>query len=267
MSKLEIVYVSIDKIKPYKNNPRNNKKAIDKVAKSIREYGFKVPCVLDSNFVLITGHTRYEAAKKIGMKKIPCIIADDLSTAKANAFRIADNKVAEYSTWDMEKLKEELSKIQLEDIEFDEMGFDDDFSLEKLGLVTMEEGTDGDENEEIDEKYSSKTNIPQYDIQGLNVKLGDCIDKWKYLELIDEIENSNVSDSQKKFLKMAATRHIRFIYKNIAEYYAATDSEMQRLMEHSALVIIDIDDAIKNGFARLTKEVKEARKRDRDAGK
>ena len=66
---------------------------------------------------------------------------------------------------------------------------------------------------------------------------------------------------------MAATRHIRFIYKNIAEYYAATDSEMQRLMEHSALVIIDIDDAIKNGFARLTKEVKEARKRDRDAGK
>ena len=146
MSKLEIVYVSIDKIKPYKNNPRNNKKAIDKVAKSIREYGFKVPCVLDSNFVLITGHTRYEAAKKIGMKKIPCIIADDLSTAKANAFRIADNKVAEYSTWDMEKLKEELSKIQLEDIEFDEMGFDDDFSLEKLGLVTMEEGTDGDEN-------------------------------------------------------------------------------------------------------------------------
>ena len=149
MSKLEIVYVSIDKIKPYKNNPRNNKKAIDKVAKSIREYGFKVPCVLDSNFVLITGHTRYEAAKKIGMKKIPCIIADDLSTAKANAFRIADNKVAEYSTWDMEKLKEELSKIQLEDIEFDEMGFDDDFSLEKLGLVTMEEGTDGDENEEL----------------------------------------------------------------------------------------------------------------------
>ena len=267
MSKLEIVYVSLDKIKPYKNNPRNNKKAIDKVAKSIQEYGFKVPCVLDSNFVLITGHTRYEAAKKIGMKKIPCIIADDLSTAKANAFRIADNKVAEYSTWDMEKLKEELSKIQLEDIEFDEMGFDDDFSLEKLGLVTMEEGTDGDENEEIDEKYSSKTNIPQYDIQGLNVKLGDCIDKWKYLELIDEIENSNVSDAQKKFLKMAATRHIRFIYKNIAEYYAATDSEMQRLMEHSALVIIDIDDAIKNGFARLTKEVKAARKRDRDAGK
>ena len=96
--------------------------------------------------------------------------------------------------------------------------------------------------------------------------MSDCVDKLKYLELIEEIENSNVSDAQKKFLKMAATRHIRFIYKNIAEYYASADSEMQRLMEHSALVIIDIDDAIKNGFARLTKEVKAARKRDRDAG-
>ena len=96
-NKMEIVYVAIEKIKPYKNNPRNNKKAIDKVAKSIQEYGFKVPCVLDSNFVLITGHTRYEAAKKIGMKKIPCIIADDLSQDKVREFRIADNKNIERS--------------------------------------------------------------------------------------------------------------------------------------------------------------------------
>ena len=124
MKKMEIVYVSLDKIKPYKNNPRNNKKAVAKVARSIKEYGFKVPCVLDKNFTLITGHTRYEAAKKIGMKKIPCIIADDLSTAKANAFRIADNKVGEFSQWDMDKLKDELSKLSLEDISFEDLGFD-----------------------------------------------------------------------------------------------------------------------------------------------
>lgn len=261
-NKLEIVYVSLDKIKPYKNNPRNNTKAINKVAKSIKLYGFKVPCVLDSNYVLITGHTRYEAAKKLKLKRIPCIIASDLNKAKADAFRIADNKVAEYSTWDMTKLKEELSKIQLEDIEFDDMGFDNDFSIEKLGLVDMPEGSDGNEDEAETGKYSTKTNIPQYEIQGLNIKLSDCIDKQKYLELLKEIENSTVSDAQKKFLKLAATRHIRFVYKNIAEYYASTNSEMQRLMEHSALVIIDIDDAIRNGYARLTKEVMAARKRD-----
>ena len=262
MNKLEIVYVAVEKIKPYANNPRINKKAVEKVMKSIQAYGFKVPCVLDKNYLLITGHTRWEAAKRLKMKRIPCIIASDLNKAKADAFRIADNKVAEYSTWDMTKLKEELSKIQLEDIEFDDIGFDNDFSIEKLGLVDMPEGSDGDEGEIETEKYSTKTNIPQYEIQGLNIKLSDCIDKQKYVELLKEIENSTVSDAQKKFLKLAATRHIRFIYKNIAEYYASTNSEMQRLMEHSALVIIDIDDAIRNGYARLTKEVMAARKRD-----
>ena len=262
MNKLEIVYVAVEKIKPYANNPRINKKAVEKVMKSIQAYGFKVPCVLDKNYLLITGHTRWEAAKRLKMKRIPCIIASDLNKAKADAFRIADNKVAEYSTWDMTKLKEELSKIQLEDIEFDDMGFDNDFSIEKLGLVDMPEGSDGDEDGTETEKYSTKTNIPQYEIQGLNIKLSDCIDKQKYVELLKEIENSTVSDTQKKFLKLAATRHIRFIYKNIAEYYASANSEMQRLMEHSALVIIDIDDAIRNGYARLTKEVMAARKRD-----
>lgn len=262
MNKLEIVYVAVEKIKPYANNPRINKKAVEKVMKSIQAYGFKVPCVLDKNYLLITGHTRWEAAKRLKMKRIPCIIASDLNKAKADAFRIADNKVAEYSTWDMTKLKEELSKIQLEDIDFDDMGFDNDFSIEKFGLLDMPEGSDGDEGEIETEKYSTKTNVPQYEIQGLNIKLSDCIDKQKYVELLKEIENSTVSDAQKKFLKLAATRHIRFIYKNIAEYYASTNSEMQRLMEHSALVIIDIDDAIRNGYARLTKEVMAARKRD-----
>lgn len=99
------------KIKPYKNNPRNNNKAVEKVMKSIQAYGFKVPCVLDKNYLLITGHTRCEAAKRLKMKKIPCIIASDLSKAKADAFRIADNKVAEYSKWDINKLKDEISKL------------------------------------------------------------------------------------------------------------------------------------------------------------
>ena len=175
MNKLEIVYVAVEKIKPYANNPRINKKAVEKVMKSIQAYGFKVPCVLDKNYLLITGHTRWEAAKRLKMKRIPCIIASDLNKAKADAFRIADNKVAEYSTWDMTKLKEELSKIQLEDIEFDDMGFDNDFSIEKLGLVDMPEGSDGDEGEIETEKYSTKTNIPQYEIQGLIKKYSNYI--------------------------------------------------------------------------------------------
>lgn len=154
MKKMEIVYISIDKIKPYKNNPRNNKKAVAKVARSIEEYGFKVPCVLDKNFTLITGHTRYEAAKKIGMKKIPCIIADDLSTAKANAFRIADNKVGEFSQWDMNKLKDELSKLSLEEISFEDLGFDNSEIgyLEDVDIDALFEGAE--EAEEVQKKNS-----------------------------------------------------------------------------------------------------------------
>ena len=127
MKDIKIVYIDINKIKPYKNNPRDNKKAVAKVARSIERYGFKVPCVLDKNYVIVTGHTRYLAAKKLGLEKIPCIIADDLNKQKIQEFRIADNKVAEYAKWDMDKLKEELAAINLEDLDFSE-----EFDLEGL---------------------------------------------------------------------------------------------------------------------------------------
>jgi len=147
---LKITYVDIRKVKPYKNNPRDNKKAIGKVAKSIEKYGFKVPCVLDKNYTIITGHTRYEAAKRLGMEKIPCIIADDLSKQKVKEFRIADNKVAEYSKWDMDKLKEELAAINVEDLEFSEE-FDLEGLAEDLDIDSFFE--DADEHHEKKEKF------------------------------------------------------------------------------------------------------------------
>ena len=109
---MKITEVAIEKIIPYVNNPRNNDKTVDFVASSIKEYGFKVPLVLDSENVIVTGHTRYEASKKLELKTLPCIIAKDLTPAQIKAFRIADNKVAEFSTWN-----EELLKLELEDIE------------------------------------------------------------------------------------------------------------------------------------------------------
>lgn len=118
-NKLEIVYVAVEKIKPYENNPRINKKAVEKVMKSIEAYGFKVPCVLTKDYLLITGHTRWEAAKRLKLKKIPCVIASDLTEAKADAFRIADNKVAEYSEWDFDKLEQELANVDLDEFSFD----------------------------------------------------------------------------------------------------------------------------------------------------
>lgn len=118
---MEIINVKIDKLKEYENNPRKNKKAIEVVTKSIRDYGFKNPIIIDENYVIVCGHTRLEAAKKLGYKEVPCIMADDLNEEQIKAFRLVDNKTAEYADWDYEKLEEELANI---DIDLSEFGFD-----------------------------------------------------------------------------------------------------------------------------------------------
>lgn len=110
-NKLVITYVNIDDVHPYERNPRNNEKAVDAVAKSISEYGFKVPVILDENNVVVAGHTRILAAKKLGITEIPVVMADDLTPEQIRAFRIADNKVADLSIFDNKLLLEELEEI------------------------------------------------------------------------------------------------------------------------------------------------------------
>lgn len=109
-----------------------------------------------------------------------------------------------------------------------------------------------EEKEELkDNNYTAKINIPQYQMHGLCPGIYGLCNMNKYYQLIQKIDRSNVTDEQKKFLKWAATRHLQFNYSLIAEYYAHQDKEMQELMEDSALVIIDFDDAIKKGYTLL----------------
>ena len=100
---MEIIYKSIEEIKPYENNPRINDEAIEYVANSIKEFGFRNPIILDKNNVIICGHTRLLASKELKLKEVPCIIADDLTDEQVKALRLADNKVAEKSMWDYSK--------------------------------------------------------------------------------------------------------------------------------------------------------------------
>lgn len=108
---MQIIYKNIDELVPYENNPRINDDAVEYVANSIKEFGFKVPIVIDKNNVIIAGHTRIKASKELGIEEIPCIIADDLTEEQIKAFRLADNKVSEKSMWDYSKLDEELKDI------------------------------------------------------------------------------------------------------------------------------------------------------------
>ncbi len=119
---MKIINKKIDEVFLYANNPRKNDMAVDKVAASIKEFGFKVPIVIDKKGVIVAGNTRLKAAKKIGLEEVPCIIANDLTPEQIKAFRLADNKVAEFSEWDMDLLMAELDNI---DIDMEEFGFDD----------------------------------------------------------------------------------------------------------------------------------------------
>lgn len=115
---MEIINVEIEKLIPYENNPRNNERAVDKVANSIKEFGFKVPIVIDQNNVIVCGHTRYIAAKQLEMPQIPCIMASDLTEEQIKAFRLADNKTAEFSSWDYDLLGYELEEIGIDMSDF-----------------------------------------------------------------------------------------------------------------------------------------------------
>ena len=108
---IKIIEKEISELVPYENNARINDKAVDIVANSIAEFGFKNPCIIDKNNVLIAGHTRVLACKKLGIDKVPCIVADDLTEKQIKAFRIADNSSAQVAEWDMEKLMAELETI------------------------------------------------------------------------------------------------------------------------------------------------------------
>lgn len=108
---MRITNKKINDLKEYENNPRNNSSAVEAVANSIKEFGFKVPIIVDANNIIIAGHTRYKAAISLGLKEVPCIVASDLTPEQVKAFRLADNKVGEIATWDLEKLKLELEGI------------------------------------------------------------------------------------------------------------------------------------------------------------
>ena len=120
----KIEFVAVGDIRPYENNPRNNSGAVAKVAESIREFGFGNPLLLDRERVIIAGHTRFEAAKRLGMERVPCIVLAHLTEAQANALRLADNKTQELSTWDYDKLTAEIAKLDGSGIDVRLFGFD-----------------------------------------------------------------------------------------------------------------------------------------------
>ena len=130
---MQIIDKKIGEVKPYEKNPRKNDNAVNAVANSISQFGFKNPIVIDGNNVIICGHTRYKAAQKLGLDVVPCVVADDLTEEQIKAYRLADNKVSELAEWDFNILGDELESIfdiDMTDFGFDEAVIDEDYGTD-----------------------------------------------------------------------------------------------------------------------------------------
>lgn len=153
MNKREVVYLNLEDIKPYENNPRNNEYAVEKVVNSIKEFGFNNPITVDKDYVIVTGHTRYEASKILDLKQVPCLILKDLTEEEIKGYRLADNKTGEFSAWEFDKLTKELAEI--ENIDMSSLGFNIQF--EDLGVIDADFLQD---TEIVKEKKESITKCP-----------------------------------------------------------------------------------------------------------
>jgi hypothetical protein len=241
--------INTESLIPYARNSRTHNDAqVDKIAASIKEFGFLNPVIVDGESGIVAGHGRVMAAKKLGMKELPVIEASHLTDAQRRAYVIADNRLALDAGWDDEMLR----------VEFDElggMGFDltlTGFELTEINEINFDDSdkSGGDEN-----PYTQRVDSPTYTPEGDKPYLNEIYNNTKTLELIESIKQSGVGYEEQQFLIAAAQRHTKFNFSDIANYYAHSGAEMQQLMEDSALVIIDFEKAIENGYVKLNQEI------------
>lgn len=236
----------IDSLHAYENNARTHSpEQVEQIAQSIEEWGWTVPVLVDEDGMILAGHGRIEAAQSLGLEHVPVMVATGWDEPKKRAYIIADNKLALNAGWDAELLLDELSDLA---------GID--FSLELIGFTGEElkelEAEVASLNDELSDNYSRKIEPPIYRPTGDKPELHDLYDSEKTLALQAEIKSAKLPKGVKAFLMAAAERHTVFNFSNIAEYYAHASPELQELMERSALIIIDYDKAIEQGFVQTT---------------
>lgn len=241
---MKLQVLNINDIVPYDRNPRLNDGAVDAVLKSIEQCTYVAPIVVDEKHVILAGHTRWKALKKLGRTECECIVKDGLTEEQKRKYRLLDNKTSELVAWDLDLLACELNGINFADLHLD-------WGIQEAA---------GDK----DSPYTKVVNLPQYSVRGDSPDIENIYDSTKAEQLISEINDANIGEKEKRFLMMAAYRHVVIDFEAVAEYYAGASKEVQELMERSALVLIDYDDAIANGFTALTESLEDIREDDCD---
>jgi hypothetical protein len=249
---MQIEQISTAELIPYARNSRtHNDEQIAQIAASIREFGFTNPVLIDDDNGIIAGHGRVMAATRLKLDTVPCIRLSHLSDTQKRAYIIADNKLALNSGWDDELLKLELQELQELDFNIDLLGFD----VPELDSLLDELADNNDASK--DNPYTTKVSSPVYQPTGDKPSESELYDFEKAQSLIDQINYAELPLEIKKFLTLAAYRHVRFDFSKIAEYYCHAPKEVQELMEDSALVIIDFNKALELGYVKLNEELSE----------
>lgn len=241
--------VELTRLNPYENNPRINEKAIPYVKRSIRRFGFIVPIVVDKqdSLVIAAGHTRLAAALELCKEegrdpktvRVMCLSAEHLTPSMIRQFRLADNRVATFSEDDTDKLAKELFALK------------DDWDAEAFGFDASDWGF-GDKVQE----YTKKVCTPEYKVTGVEPKVEELYDTEKVGQLIERIDKAEgVSEEIKDFLRAAAWRHCKINFAMVAEFYAHANAQVQELFEDSALVFIDYDRAVSDGYVKLSEKL------------
>ena len=235
--------VKISKVKPNETNPRfikDNK--FKKLVKSIKEFPEMLklrPIVVNKDMVVLGGNMRLKACKEAGLKDVWILKADNLTEEQQKEFIVKDN--VGFGEWDWDILANDWDIKELEDWGLDGFPFD---------------------IEEKDEVYTKNIEAPTYEPKNEKPKADELFNENKVKELIKNIGLSNIEKKEKDFLIKAAYRHTVFNYQSIADFYSHSNKEVQSLMEDSALVIIDFNKAIENGYVNMSEKLQESFNKD-----
>jgi len=242
----KIELIEIEKLIPYARNSRTHSdEQVAQIAGSIREFGFTNPVLVDKDGTIVAGHGRVMAARKLGMASVPCLRLGHLTEGQVRAYVIADNKLALNAGWNEQMLAAELEALKREGFDVNLTGFN---ASEVADILSETDGC-------LSEKYTHKVDAPTYTPKGQKPKIEELVSSEAAKKLIEEIDQSNLPSDVASFLKTAASRHLVFNYEKIAEFYCHADKKTQKLMEDSALVIIDINRALLLGYAKLNEEI------------
>jgi hypothetical protein len=237
----------LDELVPYARNSRTHSaEQVAQIAASIKEFGFLNPVIVDGTNGIVAGHGRVLAAQKLKMTTVPVIEAAHLTEDQKRAYVIADNKLALNAGWDEELLRVELKALEA-------VGFD--IAITGFSLDDYQELFDV--KEQTENPYTRKVDAPLYEPKGEKPDIASVFDRHKADKLIAEILKSEIDEHDKDFLIAAASRHIVFDFEQAANYYAHSSAKVQRLMEDSAMVIIDFEKAIADGYVRMSNKMGE----------